>query len=90
MAHPLVLSKGSNSDDAFSSTEVWEVGTYKLESITGNAAMSWGGPTPDAITEASAYARGSYVLSATPVPEPASMTALALGAVALLRRRKKA
>jgi hypothetical protein len=56
-----------------------------MQSLTGGA---WN-PVFDGLTNPREQDLPFYV-NGTPVPEPATMTALALGAVALLRRRRKA
>ena len=76
--------------DSYSENVVWGQGTYKLEvTSTADSTVS-GGSANAALATSYSYGYGAYSITATAVPEPTSMAVLACGAVALLRRRKKA
>ena len=76
--------------DLFLSSGTWEAGLYGIV-VGGTASGSANaGSKAGSTAYASSYGYGVYSLTAQAVPEPTSVAALAFGAAAMLRRRKKA
>ena len=84
-----VLINSVANGDALSLTQRWSAGVYAIEVGGSTDGFAVAGPLKSSAF-ANSYGYGVYSLNAQAVPEPTSMVALAFGAAALLRRRKKA
>jgi hypothetical protein len=58
-----------------------DIPTINYVGINATASSSWGGHAGQAV--------GNFLLTATPVPEPASLAVIGLGALALVARRRR-
>ena len=76
--------------DAFLGAGTWGQGTYAFITAATVSGYADAGTKKNSSAYADAYSYGVYSLTAQAVPEPTSIAALAFGAAALLRRRKKA
>lgn len=71
----------------------WSTNTLYAAVYTGGGTNTYGSVnlTTGAVTPIGSIVSGEYELAAVnPVPEPATLAALGMGAIALIRRRKKA
>jgi len=84
---------GTNDSDLWT-TDQHSIASFASEIVPDNySAFNYGVNSLQIPTQTYVYKQyfgPSFTYSAQPVPEPASMAALGLGAVALLKRRKRA
>lgn len=81
----------TNDDIAFSGTQLMANGTYSLDSLILNYEVSTTADYYVSVRGFNSGSTGDYSLLLTgAVPEPATLTILGLGALAALRRRKRA
>lgn len=86
--NPVTLTFSDGFVTTWTPASAAEFRGYVSNQVLTSVVMSAGNQDPNGVNNYASM--DNIVISTNPVPEPASMTALALGSLAMLRRRKKA